>query len=116
MSEVIRSHFMAPKNIGKIKNATHTGSAKSGFCGDTIAVSALVENGVVKDAKYNVFGCHVAIATASVLSEWVRGKTTEQVASLTYNDTEELLGGEIEQGKEECVKTALRAFHDTFED
>ena len=55
MNDIVRSHFVNPKNIGKIKKPTNTSKYKSGFCGDTVEVYAIIEDSVITDIKYNYF-------------------------------------------------------------
>lgn len=110
MTETIKQHFLSPKNLGKLKSPTHVGKAKSGFCGDTVEFMARIdENGKITDIKYNVFGCHVVIATSSILSEWAKGKSIDQIRTVEFPDIANLLGGPVEDGKESCVTTALSA-------
>ena len=110
MNKIIKEHFLNPKNLGKIKKPTHTSKYKSGFCGDMVEVYAIIRNDVIEDIKYNVFGCYAVIAAASVISEWVKDKSTESLKSLTYDHVVEMLGGDIVPEKEQCVRTALTAF------
>lgn len=110
MNNIIKSHFIHPQNLGKIKKPTHTSKFKSGFCGDMVEVYAVIENDKIIDIKYNVFGCYAVIATSSVLSEWAKNKSLEDVRNITYEETLNLLGGDIDPEKEQCVKTAMNAF------
>ena len=109
MNNIMRTHFINPQNIGKIKKPTHTAKCKSGFCGDMVEVYAIVEDDIVKELKYNVFGCHAVIATASILSEWAKDKSLTEIKNLTYESVVEMLG-DVESEKENCVKTAMQAF------
>jgi NifU-like protein involved in Fe-S cluster formation len=107
----MKEHFTNPKNMGKVKNATNKSKYKSGFCGDTVEVSANIVNGVITELKYNVFGCYAVISTASILSEWAKQKTIDEVHNITYDEVLLMLGGEIDPEKVNCVKTAITAFH-----
>lgn len=109
MTEIFKIHFLNPLNMGKLKGYTHYNKEKSGFCGDTVEVFAIVENNVVKDIKYNVFGCHAVIATSSILSEWCKGKTIDEILAISMNNIDGIVG-ELESGKENCIEVALRAF------
>ena len=111
MTPIVKQHFMNPQNIGNVKKPTHQGKAKSGFCGDTVEITARVDNyGIVTDLKYNVFGCYAVIATSSILSEWAIGKHIGELHELEYDDVVEMIGGAVEDGKENCVRTAMEAF------
>ena len=111
MTKIMQKHFIYPVNMGVIKNASRYGKSKSGFCGDTVETSAVVnDNGTITALKYNVFGCYAVIATSSILSEWAIGKNLSDLSSLDYPDVLKMIGGEIEDGKESCVRTAMIAF------
>lgn len=109
MTEKFKIHFLNPLNMGKLKNNTHYNKETSGFCGDTVEVFAILENDIIKDVKYNVFGCHAVIATASILSEWCKGKHLNELRNISMSNIESIVG-EIESGKENCIEVALRAF------
>lgn len=109
MNDIVRTHFVNPKNLGRIKKPTHTNKYKSGFCGDTVEVYAMVENDIIQDIKYNVFGCYAVIAASSVISEWAKNKTLDELRNLNYETVISMLG-EIEEEKVNCVKTAVVAF------
>ena len=110
VNNIVKDHFLNPRNLGKIKKPTHTAKHKSGFCGDTVEVYAIVDDNRIIDIKYNVFGCHAVIAASSVLSEYSKDKTLDEVKALTYDDVIAMLGGSIEPEKEQCVKTAITTF------
>lgn len=110
VNDIVKAHFINPKNIGRIKKPTNTNKYKSGFCGDTVEVYAIVENNIVQEIKYNVFGCHAVIAASSVISEWAKDKSIDELRNLKYETVISMLGGEIEEEKINCVKTAITAF------
>lgn len=113
MNDTLKKHFMNPVNMGKIKNPTHCSKCKSGFCGDTIELYAIVDNtGIVTDVRYNVFGCYAVIATASILSEWAIGKPLDIVRQVEYGTLVELIGERPEEEKENCINVAVKAFAD----
>ena len=112
MNDTLKRHFMNPRNMGTIKKATHSGRCKSGFCGDTVEVTATVDpqSETITAVKYKVFGCYAVIAAASIISEWCLSKTLSEVQELGYDLVSYLIGGEIEPGKESCIQTAIDAF------
>jgi NifU-like protein involved in Fe-S cluster formation len=109
VNDIVRSHFVNPKNIGKIKKPTNTSKYKSGFCGDTVEVYAIIEDSVITDIKYNVFGCYAAIAASSIISEKIKGCNIDTLTNMTCEDVEQMMGG-VEEEKINCVNTALTAF------
>ena len=72
-------HFHNPKNVGIIENADGYGSVENPVCGDLTDIYIKVEKGCIKDIKFKSFGCHVTIASASVLTEAVKGKTLDEI-------------------------------------
>lgn len=114
MNDLLKKHFTNPQNMGKIKKPTHSIKHKSGFCGDTIELFVMVEDGIVTNVKYNVFGCYAAITSASIVSEWAIGKTVDEVESLTLDNVLEMMGGDVEQEKHNCVNVTVHAFTNIF--
>ena len=110
MNDIIRQHFLNPQNLGKIKKPTYKHKYKSGFCGDMVEVYVTVENDIITDVKYNVFGCYAVIATSSILSEYIKGKNVNILNTLTYEMVSKMLGDEIEAEKVSCVETAIKGF------
>jgi len=72
-------HFYNPKNVGIIENADGHGNVKNPVCGDLTDIYIKVEKGRIKDIKFKSFGCHVTIASASALTEAVKGKTLDEI-------------------------------------
>lgn len=111
MNKLFKKHFMSPQNMGKIKKPSLQSKCKSGFCGDTIELFVVIdENNIIKDVKYNVFGCYAIIAAASILSEWSLGKPLDLVKNIDMRTIETIIGGRCDEGKENCVMVAIKAF------
>jgi nitrogen fixation NifU-like protein len=92
-NDKVLDHFQNPRNIGVIKDATAIGTAGNPGCGDVLRIYLKIKDDYIVDAKVNVFGCAVAIAAASVLSEMVRGKTIKQALNIKNEDISNILGG-----------------------
>jgi len=97
-TEKLKEHFFNPRNVGEIKNPDGVGEVGSLACGDALKLTfKLDENGKIKDAKFKTFGCASAIATSSVLTEMIKGKTIDEAAKVTNKDIADYLGGLPEQ-------------------
>lgn len=86
-------HFLHPKNIGEIKNPDATADVGSMVCGDQLSFSLKVKDGKVEDIKFLSFGCASNIATASIMTEHVKGMTLEEAKNYKWQETVEELGG-----------------------
>ncbi|ONI45414.1 Fe-S cluster assembly scaffold protein NifU [Candidatus Epulonipiscium fishelsonii] len=92
-SEKVIDHFMNPRNVGEIKDASGSGTVGNAKCGDIMKVDLKIENGVIKDAKFKTFGCGAAIATSSIATEMIIGKTVEDALKVTNTSVMEALDG-----------------------
>ena len=114
-SEKVMDHFANPRNVGDIENASGTGTVGNAKCGDIMKMDILVENGIIVDVKFKTFGCGAAIATSSMATELVKGKTIEEALQLTNKAVAEALDG-LPQVKMHCSLLAEEAIHSALED
>lgn len=101
LNQKIIDHFLNPRNIGEIKNADGYAKVGDPACGDHICVWIMVDDGMIVDFKYKVFGCWGAISTTSVVSELAIGKSISEAAQLTDDDVIRVLDG-IPENKQHC--------------
>lgn len=92
-SEKVMEHFMNPRNVGKIENADGIGEVGNPVCGDLMTIYIKVKGDVIADIKFKTFGCGAAIATSSMVTELVKGKTIEEALNITNKDVAEELDG-----------------------
>lgn len=92
-NEKVMEHFMNPHNAGTMENPDAVGSFGSPVCGDMMEISLKIEDNVIVDAKFKTFGCGSAIASSSVATEMIKGKTLEDALALTNKNFIDELGG-----------------------
>jgi nitrogen fixation NifU-like protein len=92
-SEKVIDHYENPRNVGKIEidNTVGTGVVGAPACGDVMRLQIKVEDGIITDAKFKTYGCGSAIASSSLITEWVKGKTLEQAGSIKNSEIAEEL-------------------------
>jgi nitrogen fixation NifU-like protein len=93
-SDKVIDHYENPRNVGsfaKDEPDVGTGMVGAPACGDVMKLQIKVENGVITDAKFKTYGCGSAIASSSLVTEWVKGKTLEQAGSIKNSDIAEEL-------------------------
>ena len=101
-------HFVNPRNSGEIENPDAVGVSGSEKCGDITKIYLTIENDIITEAKFQTFGCCGAIATSSVTTELIRGKSIEQAMQLTESEIVEALDG-LPPDKMHCPAVAERA-------
>ncbi len=110
-SDKVMDHFMNPRNVGEIENASGVGTVGNAKCGDIMRMYLDIdENGVVREAKFKTFGCGAAVATSSMATELVRGKTVQEALSVTNQAVMEALDG-LPKVKIHCSLLAEEAIH-----
>ena len=114
-SEKVMDHFSNPRNVGEIENPSGTGTVGNAKCGDIMKMDIKVENGVIVDVKFKTFGCGAAIATSSMATELVKGKTIEEALQLTNKAVAEALDG-LPPVKMHCSMLAEEAIHAAIAD
>jgi len=92
-SEKVMDHFANPRNVGVIENADGVGKVGNSVCGDIMNLYLRVENYIITDAKFKTFGCGAAIATSSMVTELVKGKTVTEALKFSNRAVAEALGG-----------------------
>ena len=92
-SEKVIDHYTSPRNVGKIDDASGVGEVGNPVCGDIMKMYLKIENDVIVDVKFKTFGCGAAIATSSISTEMVKGKTVEEALKLKNSDVVEALDG-----------------------
>lgn len=92
-SEEVMEHFRNPKNVGEIPDANGIGNVGNPVCGDVLRLYIKVENNIIVDAKFKTYGCCAAIATSSMVTELVKGKTVEEALKISNRAVAEALGG-----------------------
>jgi len=112
-NEKVMDHFMNPRNVGEIENADGVGEVGNPACGDMMRLYLKIENDRVVDAKFRTFGCGAAIASSSMLTEMIKGKTVEEARAISNQAVAAALDGLPEVKihcsvmAEQAVKTAL---------
>ena len=117
-SEKVMDHFQHPRNLGKMENAVGVGEVGNAKCGDIMKMYIKVDDGIITDVKFNTFGCGSAIATSSMATEMIKGKSVEDALELSNQAVVEALDGlpthkiHCSVLAEEAVKAAVKDYYD----
>ena len=117
-TDTVMDHFMNPRNVGEIENANGVGEVGNAKCGDIMKMYLDIENDVIKDVKFETFGCGSAIASSSMATEMIKGKTVEEALAITNKDVVDALGGlpahklHCSVLAEEAIKSAVKDYYD----
>jgi nitrogen fixation NifU-like protein len=114
-SDKVMDHFLHPRNVGEIPDASGVGTVGNPICGDVLKLYLKIEGNVIVDAKFKTFGCGAAIATSSIVTELVTGKTIEQALKISNKAVAEALGG-LPKIKMHCSVLAEEALRAAIED
>ena len=109
-TEKVMDHFENPRNVGEIENADGIGTVGNAVCGDIMKIYIKVEDEKIVEAKFKTFGCGAAIATSSMTTEMVVGKTIEEALAITREMVADALGG-LPPVKMHCSNLAADALH-----
>ena len=110
-SDKVIYHYRNPRNVGKIDNADAIGEAGSLACGDSLKIYLKIKDNIVTDAKFQTFGCGSAVASSSILTEMIIGKTLDEVNKITNTDIADQLGG-LPQQQMHCSVMGREALED----
>jgi nitrogen fixation NifU-like protein len=114
-TEKVMDHFTNPRNVGEIENADGVGLVGNPVCGDVMKLFIKVEDGKIADVKFKTFGCGAAIATSSMVTEMVKGRTLEEALAISNKAVAEALDG-LPPNKMHCSNLAADALHKAIED
>ena len=117
-TEKVMDHFTNPRNVGEIADADGVGEVGNAKCGDIMKIYLKIENDIIVDVKFETFGCGSAIASSSMATEMIKGKTVEEALALTNRDVVTALDGlpthkiHCSVLAEEAIKTAVKDYYD----
>ena len=117
-SEKVMDHFTHPRNVGVIENADGVGEVGNAKCGDIMKIYLKIENEIIEDVKFETFGCGSAIASSSMATEMIKGKSIHDAMALTNKAVAEALDGlpahklHCSVLAEEAIKNALKDYFD----
>lgn len=112
-NDTVIKHFMHPQNTGEMENPDAVGTYGSPVCGDMMEIYLKIEDNIIKDVKFKTFGCGSAIASSSIATELIKGKTLEEALKVTNKDVVKELGGlpgakvHCSVLSEQAIKTAI---------
>ncbi len=109
-SEKVMDHFENPRNVGELETANGVGEVGNAKCGDIMRVYLQIKDGRILDAKFKTFGCGAAIATSSMVTEMVKGKTIAEALEITNQAVADALDG-LPSVKMHCSNLAADAMH-----
>ena len=114
-TDKVMDHFQNPRNVGEIESPDGVGEVGNPVCGDIMKIYLKVEDDRIVDIKFKTFGCGAAIATSSMATEMVKGKTLDEALAITRNAVAEALGG-LPPNKMHCSNLAADAVHKAIAD
>ena len=117
-TETVMDHFKNPRNAGTIENADGVGEVGNAKCGDIMKIYLKIEDNIITDVKFETFGCGSAIASSSMVTEMIKGKSVEDALKLTNKEVVNALGGlpthklHCSVLAEEAIKSAIKNYYD----
>jgi len=114
-SEKVMDHFTNPRNVGEIADASGIGTVGNPVCGDVMKMYLKIENEIIVDVKFKTFGCGAAVATSSMVTEMVKGKSITEALTITNSAVAEALGG-LPPVKMHCSVLAEEALRSALKD
>lgn len=117
-SDIVMDHFMHPRNVGEIENPDGVGQVGNAKCGDIMKMYLKIRDNVIQDVKFETFGCGSAIASSSMATEMIKGKTIDEALAVTNRQVVDALGGlpahklHCSVLAEEAVKSAIQDYYD----
>ena len=117
-SDIVMDHFMHPRNVGEIENPDGVGQVGNAKCGDIMKMYLKIRDNVIQDVKFETFGCGSAIASSSMATEMIKGKTIDEALAVTNRQVVDALGGlpahklHCSVLAEEAVRAAVKDYYD----
>lgn len=117
-SDIVMDHFMHPRNVGEIENPDGVGQVGNAKCGDIMNMYLKIRDNVIQDVKFETFGCGSAIASSSMATEMIKGKTIDEALAVTNRQVVDALGGlpahklHCSVLAEESIKSAIKDYYD----
>lgn len=117
-SDIVMDHFMHPRNVGEIENPDGVGQVGNAKCGDIMKMYLKIRDNVIQDVKFETFGCGSAIASSSMATEMIKGKTIDEALAVTNRQVVDALGGlpahklHCSVLAEESIKSAIKDYYD----
>ena len=117
-SDILMDHFMHPRNVGEIENPDGVGQVGNAKCGDIMKMYLKIRDNVIQDVKFETFGCGSAIASSSMATEMIKGKTIDEALAVTNRQVVDALGGlpahklHCSVLAEESIKSAIKDYYD----
>lgn len=117
-SDIVMDHFMHPRNVGEIENPDGVGQVGNAKCGDIMKMYLKIRDNVIQDVKFETFGCGSAIASSSMATELIKGKTVDEALAVTNKQVVDALGGlpayklHCSVLAEESIKAAVKDYYE----
>ena len=117
-SDIVMDHFMHPRNVGEIENPDGVGQVGNAKCGDIMKMYLKIRDNVIQDVTFETFGCGSAIASSSMATEMIKGKTIDEALAVTNRQVVDALGGlpahklHCSVLAEESIKSAIKDYYD----